>query len=154
MFDQPLLWKFRPTDVALITYQNEQMPEFTQGLADAGHWRKRNRWADYLGFIRHICFSSASLLLIFKEMATGLENLGAGKGLKDLTSHLLPLQIRAVSLCLGGCDSSTATLPRVGDGEVAPAGSALWLSPPRPEFFPVLQAASRMPPSHSHTRLG
>lgn len=57
-----------PTDLALITYRNEQTPEFTQGLADAGHWRERNRWADYLGFIRHICFSSASLLFIFKEM--------------------------------------------------------------------------------------
>lgn len=51
-----------PPFVALITYQDEQMPEFTQGLADAGHWREKNHCADYLGFIHHICFSSTSLL--------------------------------------------------------------------------------------------
>lgn len=91
MFDQPLFWKLGPTDVALITYRNEQMPEFTQGLADAGHGRGRNRWADYLGFIHHICFSSASPLFIFKEMAAAIETLRAGKGLKrphGLTSSL------------------------------------------------------------------
>lgn len=87
--DQPLLRKFGPTDVASITYRKEEMPEFTQALADAGYWRERNRWADYLGFILHICFSSTSLLLVFKEMAARLENLRAGKGLRDLTSHLL-----------------------------------------------------------------
>lgn len=63
----------------MITYQNEQMPEFTQGLADAGHWRERNRWADYLGFIRHIWSSSASLLSIFKEMVAEFENLRAAE---------------------------------------------------------------------------
>lgn len=55
------------------------MPEFTQGLADAGHWRERNRWADYLGFIRHIWSSSASLLSIFKEMVAEFENLRAAE---------------------------------------------------------------------------
>lgn len=88
MFDQPLVRKSGPADVALITYRNEQKPEFTQGLADAGHWRGRNRWADYLGFIRHICFSSASLLFIFKEMAAAIETLRAGKGLKK--AHVSP----------------------------------------------------------------
>lgn len=64
------------------------MPEFTQGLADAGHWREKNHWADYLGFIHHICFSSASLLVIFKEMAAALQNLRAGNGLGS--PHISP----------------------------------------------------------------
>lgn len=72
--------------------QNSPQALLTQGLEG------ERPPADYLGFLRHIWFSSASLLFIFKEMAAGVESLRAGTGRKHLRPHLLPLQRRALSL--------------------------------------------------------
>lgn len=55
--------------------QNSPQAVLTQGAGGRGEPP-----ADDLGFIRHIWFSSASLLFIFKEMAAGVGSLRAGKG--------------------------------------------------------------------------